>query len=184
VNEDWLMEIRRQTDEAMQRAKGVIEEAYREFRAVFGRGGDPFLEEYLTEDAEMVLVGMGTLAMPVKVAIRRLREEGQRVGFVRLKWLRPFPTEELRRSLGRFRAVGVIDRDYSYGSPSNGGVLFNEVRSALYPLERRPLVLDFISGLGGREVRVPDVHEMVGILGRVAETGRVEQETHWIGVRG
>ena len=185
MNEDWLMEIRKQTDEAMRRSKGVIEEVYEEFKDTFGRGSpSPFYEEYMTEDAEIVFVGMGTLAMPVRVAIRRMREQGTKVGFVRIKWLRPFATEEIRVLLSRFKAVGVIDRDYSYGSPSYGGILFNEIRSTLYPVEKRPLVLGFIAGLGGREVRGQDVILMTQIIRDALETGKVEQEIHWIGVRG
>ena len=184
VNEDWLMELRKQTDEAMRRSKGVIEEVHEEFKSIFGRGNpSPFYEEYMTDDADVVFVGMGTLAMPVRVAVRRMREQGVKVGFVRIKWFRPFATEEIRQCLSRFKAIGVIDRDYSLGAPSNGGTVFQEVRSALYPLEKRPLVLSFIAGLGGREVRVNDVTLMMQILRDGLETGKVEAENHWIGVR-
>ena len=185
VNEDWLMEIRKQTDEAMRRSKGVIEEVYEEFKDTFGRGDpSPFYEEYMTDGAEMVFVGMGTLAMPVRVAVRKMREQGIKIGFVRIKWFRPFATEEIREVLSRFKAVGVIDRDYSFGSPSNGGILFQEIRSALYPLKERPLVQGFIAGLGGREIRVSDVNRMTAIIDEALEKGQVEQENHWIGVRG
>ena len=184
VNEDWLMEIRRQTDEAMRRTPGVIKEAYAEFKQLFGRGDDsPFIEEYMTEDADIVLVGMGTLAMPVRVAVRRMREQGVKVGFLRVKFFRPFATEEVREALSRCKAVGVIDRDYSYGSPSCGGVLFNEIRSALYTLDNRPLVQSFIAGLGGREVLVRDVVEMTDLVQASIDAGVVQQENAWIGVR-
>ena len=184
VNEDWLMEIRKQTDEAMRRSVGVIKKVHEEFRTSFGRGDpNPFVEEYMMEDAEIVLVGMGTLSLPVRVALRRMREAGKKVGFLRVKFFRPFPTEEIRQALGERKAVGVIDRDYSYGSPSFGGVLFNELRSVLYPLERRPHVLNFIAGLGGREVLVRDVDHIVDIVQQAVDTGIVDQETTWIGVR-
>ena len=184
VNEDWLMEMRRQSDEAMKRSVGVIQQAYQEFKDEFGRGDpSPFIEEYMADDADIILVGMGTLALPVKVAIRRLREQGTKVGFVRVKFFRPFATEELRQALGHSKAVCVIDRDYSYGSPSFGGVLFNELRSALYSLEQRPLMLNFIAGLGGREIRVRDVNHIVEIGQQAVATGNIEQETTWIGVR-
>jgi pyruvate ferredoxin oxidoreductase alpha subunit len=184
VNEDWLMEIRKQTDEAMRRSVGVIQEAYDEFKSVFGRGHpSPFIEEYMTEDADIVLVGMGTLAMPTRVAVRRMREQGKKVGFLRIKFFRPFATEEVRQALSKCKAVGVIDRDYSYGSPSFGGVLFNELRSVLYPLENHPLMLSFIAGLGGREIMVRDVDAMVDMVQKAIDTGKVEQENTWIGVR-
>ena len=184
VNEDWLMEIRKQTDEAMRRSKGVIEEVHQEFRETFGRGTpSPWYEEYMTEDADLVLVGMGTLAMPVRVAVRKLREQGVKVGFVRLRWFRPFASQEIAEVLSRFKAVGVIDRDYSLGAPYNGGVLYQEIRSALYSLEKRPVVLSFIAGLGGREVRGQNVMEMTDIMSRALANGNADQENHWIGVR-
>jgi pyruvate ferredoxin oxidoreductase alpha subunit len=184
VNEDWLMEMRRQSDEAMHRAVGAIRKAYEEFKEIFGRGDpSPFVEEYMTEDAEIIIVGMGTLALPVRVAVRRYHEQGRKVGFLRVKFFRPFPTEELQEILTKCKAVCVIDRDYSYGAPSYGGVLFTELRSALYPMEKRPQMLNFIAGLGGREVHVTDVNDMVDITQKAIDTGKIEQETTWIGVR-
>src|SRR4029450_8233823 len=101
------------------------------------------------EDAEYVLFGMGSLGLPAKVMVRRLREQGEKVGFIRLKWFRPFPDEELVEVLGRFKAVGVVDRDYAYGSPQQGGVLFTDLRAALYGAEGRPPLDQFRGGLGG-----------------------------------
>ncbi len=183
VNEDWLMEIRRQTAAAMERAYTVIREAYAEFEQIFGRRyGNPFFEEYQTEDAEIVLVGMGTLSTPVKVAIREMRKEGKKVGFVRVRWFRPFAAEELAKTLGRFSAVGIIDRDFSLGSPYLSGVLATEVRAAMYPAAKRPPMLDFICGLGGREVTLPDVKKMSDIVYQAAE-GKPQPLTQWIGLR-
>jgi pyruvate ferredoxin oxidoreductase alpha subunit len=184
VNEDWLMEIRRQTDEAMRQAHGIIEEAWRDFRAIFGRGdGSPFFEEYYTDDADIVLVGMGTLSMPVRVVVRKLRAEGQKVGFVRVRWFRPFDYEGLGALLSRFAAIGVVDRDFSMGSPFHSGVLANEIRATLYAQDRRPPVASFISGLGGREVTIPNVREMFELTRRAAESGVAPRDTLWIGVR-
>jgi len=185
VDQDWLMEIRRQNDAAMRSALDVITEAHADFKRIFGRGGDsPFLDEYMTDDAEVVFFGQGTLALPMKVAIRRLRKQGHKVGLVRLKWFRPFPTAEIVKSLSRFKAVGVIDRDYSFGSPYYGGVLYNEVRSALYSHPKRPTVVGFIAGLGGREIEQPMANE---IFEKTVAAGRgdltVGDQCHWIGVR-
>ena len=183
VNEDWLMEIRRQTAGAMERAYTVIQEAYAEFERIFGRHyGNPFFEEYETEDADIVLVGMGTLSTPVKVAIRQMRKEGMKVGFVRVRWFRPFAAEELAKTLGRFSAVGIIDRDFSLGSPYLSGVLATEIRAAMYPSAKRPPMLDFICGLGGREVTVPDVRKMTEIVYQAAQ-GKSQPSAQWIGLR-
>jgi pyruvate ferredoxin oxidoreductase alpha subunit len=183
ANEDWLMEIRRQTAAAMERSPQVIREAYKDFERVFGRSyGNPFFEEYMTDDADVVLVGMGTLSTPVKVTIRQMRQEGKKVGFVRVRWFRPFAAEELAKSLGRFKAVGVIDRDFSLGSPYHSGVLTTEVRTALYPSANRPPVVGFICGLGGREVTVPDVRKMTEKIYEAAG-GKSQPGTQWIGLR-
>ncbi len=184
VNEDWLMELRKHNDEAMKRSRDVvIPEAYRDFERIFNRSyGNPFFEEYQTADADVVLVGMGTLSMPVKVAIRQMRKEGKKVGFVRLRWFRPFPAEQLAKTLSRFGAIGVIDRDFSFGAPYVSGVLATEIRAALYPVDKRPPLLDFISGLGGREVTVPDVRRMSDML-FAARAGTPQPLTTWVGVR-
>jgi pyruvate ferredoxin oxidoreductase alpha subunit len=186
VDQDWLMEIRMQNDQAMRQAQTVIREAHADFKKLFGRGGEnPFLDEYMTDDAEIVFFGQGTLALPMKVAIRRLRKEGHKVGLVRLRWFRPFATEDIVRSLSRFKAVGVIDRDYSFGSPFYGGVLYNEVRSALYSQPKRPIVVGFIAGLGGREIEQPMAQEIFEKTTAAAASGDLAtgDMTHWIGVR-
>jgi pyruvate ferredoxin oxidoreductase alpha subunit len=184
VNEDWLMEIRRQNDMAMRRTRQVIGEAYEEFNAQFGRGGEPFIERYYMDDAEVALVGMGTLAMPVKVAVRKMREQGRKVGFVRVRWFRPFPTPELQDALAGVQAVGVIDRDYGFGSAFHSGVLANELRSALYPLPQRPKLISLVAGLGGREVSTDNVIDIADMVFDAASGKAIDaQETYWIGVR-
>jgi pyruvate ferredoxin oxidoreductase alpha subunit len=185
VDQDWLMEIRRQNDNAMRQALTVIKEAHSDFKKIFGRGGDsPFLDEYMTEDAEVVVVGQGTLSLPMKVAIRRLRAQGHKVGLVRLKWFRPFPVEDLVKSLTRFKAVGVVDRDYSFGSPYYGGVLYNEIRSALYSQPKRPVVVGFIAGLGGREIEQPMATDIFEKTEAAAKGDLTKGDVcHWIGVR-
>ncbi len=184
VDQDWLMEIRKQNDAAMKRARGVIERAHEEFQEIFGRGGaNPFVEEYMTDDAEVVFFGQGTLAMPARVAVRRLREQGKKVGFVRLKWFRPFPTEELRAILPRFKAVAIIDRDYSFGSPHHGGVLYTEIKAALYGSPVQPPIVGYIAGLGGREVTTDDLDLIYDTTDKVARTGEHDDEVRWIGVR-
>jgi pyruvate ferredoxin oxidoreductase alpha subunit len=112
-----------------------------------------------------------------------MRAEGKKVGFVRLRWFRPFAAEELAKCLGRFSAIGVIDRDYSFGSPYLGGVVVGEVRQALYPSPgKKPPVLGFIAGLGGREVTVPDVEKITASVYQAAQ-GKPQPLTQWIGVR-
>jgi pyruvate ferredoxin oxidoreductase alpha subunit len=183
-NEDWVMEIRRSNYAVTERSIDVISECYADFEKVFGRKiGDPFFEEYMTEDADVVLVGMGTLSTPARVAIRKMRAEGKKVGFVRLRWFRPFPAEALAKCLCRFKAIGVVDRDYSLGSPYLSGVVATEIRTALYPgAGPKPPVLGFICGLGGREVLVPDIEKMTDYVSQAA-AGKSVPLTQWIGLR-
>ena len=185
ANEDWVMEIRRQNYAVTERACDVIREVYSEFEHTFGRKyGNPFFEEYMTKDADVILLGMGTLSTPVRVAIRKMREEGKKVGFVRLRWFRPFAGPEIAKCLERFKAIGVIDRDFSFGSPNLSGVVATEVRSAMYTgSATRPPVLGFIGGLGGREITVPDVEKVADSVFDAAK-GIAQPLTQWIGLRG
>jgi pyruvate ferredoxin oxidoreductase alpha subunit len=182
VDQDWLTEIRKQNDAAMRRAPEVIRQAYKEFYELTGRQKEPFMETYMTDDADYVLVGQGTIAMPGRVIVRRLREQGHKVGFARLKWFRPFPAQEVVERLSGFKAVGIIDRDYSFGSPHNGGVLFTEFRAAFYDSPQRPAMINIIGGLGGREFTPPDGQEMFTLMQRAA-AGDLDTNVHWIGVR-
>jgi pyruvate ferredoxin oxidoreductase alpha subunit len=184
ANEDWVIEIRKQNDEAMKRAVGVIDEVYADFRKVFGRGPEnPWFEEYMTDDAEIILVGMGTISLPMKVGIRNMRAQGKKVGLVRLRWFRPFPTERLVTVLSRAKAIGVVDRDYSFGSPFHAGVVATEIRAALYNADKRPPLLAFICGLGGREVTLEDVSKATDLCYAAANSGKADAKTIWLGVR-
>src|SRR5205809_7994494 len=115
----------------------------------------------MMEDTELTIVGMGTVAITAKAAIKRMRKQGVKVGLVRQKWYRPYPTERVRKALSGVRAVAVVDRDFSYGSPFYGGVLYNEIRSALYSLSSRPIITNFIARLGGREIYKAEIMKML-----------------------
>ena len=184
VNEDWVMELRRQNWEAARRARHVIKEAYQEFNAIFGQRYDnPYFSEFMTEDAEAVLIGIGAVAMPTRTACRRLRAKGYKVGYVNLRWFRPFPTEELRACLGRFKGVGVIDRDFAHGSPDNGGILMHEVRSCLYPLRERPNVINYMGGLGGRDISIEECIKMYEETLAAGRGDMPEEIVSWTGLR-
>jgi pyruvate ferredoxin oxidoreductase alpha subunit len=186
VNEDWVMELRRQNWEAARRARTIIPEVYKSFNEIFGptrQYGNPFFDEFMCEDAEVVLLGLGAVAMPARTAVRRMREQGKKVGYVNLRWFRPFPTELLRATLSRVKGVGVIDRDFAHGSPDDGGIVVHDVRSCLYPLDRRPVVTNFIGGLGGRDMSIADCVRMLEITFDAAAGKRQDELVTWIGLR-
>jgi pyruvate ferredoxin oxidoreductase alpha subunit len=184
VNEDWVMELRRQNWEAAKRARTIIPDVYKSFNDLFGpRYANPFFDEFMCDDAEVVLVGLGAVAMPARTAVRRMREQGKKVGYVNLRWFRPFPTEQLRATLGRMKGVGVIDRNFAHGSPDNGGIVVQDIRSALYPLTKRPVVADFIGGLGGRDMSIADCIRMLEVTFDAAAGKQSDELVTWIGLR-
>src|SRR2546426_4821680 len=123
------------------------------------------------------------ISLPIKVAIREMRAKGKKVGLIRLRWFRPFPFERLVKALSGAKAIGVIDRDYSFGSPFHSGVVANEIRASLYNADKRPPLLSFICGLGGREVTLEDVNKAVDMCDAAAKSGKSDAKTHWLGVR-
>jgi pyruvate ferredoxin oxidoreductase alpha subunit len=176
-------EFRRQMVEAMGAAREVISKASVDFGKIFGRKYPPFIEEYMVQEADAVLIILGNMSMGAREAARQLRAKGERVGVVRIRAYRPFPDIELQEALAGAKAVGVVDCNYSYGSPLGGGIVFHDVRSALYGSSRAPPVVDFFAGLGGREVTVEDFIGMFRVLLTTARTGKAEKNVYWIGLR-
>jgi pyruvate/2-oxoacid:ferredoxin oxidoreductase alpha subunit len=172
---DVYMEFRYKLQQAMELAKLVIAEVGEEFGQRFGRRYD-LLEHYRTEEAEIILLAAGTACSTARLVVDERRRAGEAVGLVKLRAFRPFPSEEIRDTLKRARRVLVIDRNISFG---HGGILAQEVRSALYPLERRPDLYGFVAGLGGRDI-TQDV--ISGLVDQVREVPP-EGEIHWVGVR-
>jgi pyruvate/2-oxoacid:ferredoxin oxidoreductase alpha subunit len=172
---DVYMEFRYKLQQAMELAKLVIPEVGEEFGRVFGRRS-ALLEAYRAEGAETILVAAGTVCSTARVVVDERRAAGEAVGLLKLRAFRPFPVEEIRDALKGARRVLVIDRNISFG---HGGILAQEVRSALYPLERHPELFGAVAGLGGRDI-TRDV--IAGAIDQVRE-GRSEGEIQWVGVR-
>lgn len=149
---------RKELQAAHDAVPGVYEEVRREFRDAFGRELAPALVPYRIEDAEHVLVSMGTTASTVRAVVDEARAEGIRVGAVRIRMFRPFPEEALRGLLARATRVGVIDRDLC---PGQGGIVWSEVRPAAAP---GAIVQGYMAGLGGGDVRPVHVRGMLDDL--------------------
>ena len=167
---------------AMEDAIPVIRQKTDEFAAAFGRQYPHFVEEYLLDDAEIALVISGGHSVTCRAAIRRLREQGIKIGMARLLWIRPFPSDDLRAALRGVKAVGVVETNLGLGGASYGGILSLDVTTALYQADyERPLVTSFMAGLGGETVPVAEFDWMAGKLGEALSRGRVEKATHWVG---
>ncbi len=165
---DYYFEMKRNQIEGMERAREVVKRVGKEFEKKFGRKYD-FFETYKTEDAEFVIIVMGSAAGTAKATVDKLREEGKKVGIIKLRVLRPFPYMELTEALKNVKAIGVMDRSTSPGSL--GAPLFTELRSALYSFDKRPMILNFIYGLGGRDVTMENIAEAFSKIEKSVEKG-------------
>ena len=153
---DYYMEFRYANDQAIQRSKEKIREAGKEFLAMFGRDYSAFVEGYRLEDAETVLVALGSLCGTVKEAIDEMRAAGKKVGLLKIRVYRPFPGVEVAAALKGAKRIAVLDKNISLGSK---GAVALEVKDALYG-SGIP-VLDYIVGLGGRDIRKRDIARIV-----------------------
>jgi len=160
----------------------VVKEAIDDFNRIFKRSYAPFVEEFMTDGAEIVFFIMGGHAATARHAVRHLREQGVKAGMVKLRFVRPFPTREVGEVLSRFKAVGVVETSTSYGGSMRGGNLLPEVRAALYALPRRPLTTSFMAGLGGDVVSLKDFYWMAGILAGAVQAGKVGKTVYWTGL--
>ena len=136
-----------------QASMPVILEVAEKFEKMTGRSYG-FFEEYRMDDAEVAVVVIGSSAGTGKEAVDRLRSEGKKVGLIKLRVFRPFPREQLAEAMCKVKAVAIMDK--AEGFSNSGGPLFNEARSALYDLPDKPLRINYIYGLGGRDITVED----------------------------
>jgi pyruvate ferredoxin oxidoreductase alpha subunit/oxalate oxidoreductase subunit alpha len=174
-----IMDLQRA--QAMLDAPAVIKEAIGDFNRIFGRKYSPFLEEYMTDDAEMAFFIQGAHAMTARHAIKHLRSKGVKIGLVKLRFVRPWPTQEVAEALSKFKAVGVVETSTSYGGAMRGGNLLHEVRASLYDLPKRPLTTSFMAGLGGEMVPLKEFYYMADILSEMIKDGKAKKTVYWVG---
>lgn len=177
---DYYFEMKRNQIEGIEKSREVIKKVGKEFGEKFGRRYD-FFESYKVEDAELVMVVMGSAAGTAKAVVDILREEGKKVGMIKLRVLRPFPYNELLETLKGVKVVGVMDRSTSPGG--FGAPLFTEIRSALYQLAKRPKVLNFIYGLGGRDVTMENISEAFSKLEESIKKGWKGELINYLNLR-
>ncbi|SET17609.1 pyruvate ferredoxin oxidoreductase alpha subunit [Natronincola peptidivorans] len=176
----YYIEHKRQQAEGMNKAKEVILKVAEEFEKVTGRKYGLF-EAYQLEDAEAAIVIINSTAGTAKAAIDKMRKEGKKVGLLKIRVFRPFPHEEICDALSHLKAIAVMDR--SEGFSSIGGPLFAEVRSALYEAENRPMLINYIYGLGGRDVTTTHIEEVYNQLFSMINKNQTGQVYRYLGVR-
>lgn len=177
---DYYFEHKRGQIEGIENSPPVIEEVGKEFGKKFGRMYG-FFEEYRMEDAELCLVVMSSAAGTCKDAIDEMRPQGKKIGLLKPRVFRPFPHQKIAERLKNLEAVAVLDRSSSPGA--FGAPLFTEIRSALYDYEKRPKIVNYVYGLGGRDIMVQHFKDVASNLEKIAETGKVEEICGYINLR-
>ncbi|MEM2576229.1 MAG: pyruvate ferredoxin oxidoreductase [Sulfolobales archaeon] len=179
---DYYYEFRKMLIEAMEKSKSVIKEVNNMYSKISNRDyGNGLVEPYSVDDADAVLVVMGSSSGTIKHVVRDLRKKGMRVGVLRLRTFRPFPNEELVKFLSDVKVVGVMDRATSPGA--YGAPLFSEVRNALFDLNSKPSVINYIYGIGGRDLEPSAIRQIFDDLLEVAKGGVPSNCIKYVGVR-
>jgi len=179
---DYYFEFKRQQEEAMRNALKVIQEVNDEYEQISGRRyGNGLLDTYRLEDAEIATVCLGSTAGTVKTVVDELREEGIKAGLLRIGVFRPLQSEAIIGALGNLKVVVVMDKCMSFGG--NGGPVFHEVRHALYDSPKRPYVVNYIYGLGGRDTSPSQIRQIYKNLQEIAQAKRVTNLINYVGLR-
>ena len=176
----YYIEHKRQQAEAMIAAKDVVKSVASEFEKISGRKYDLF-ESYKLEDAETAIVIINSTAGTAKDAIDQLRSQGKKVGLLKIRLFRPFPYDEIASALKHVKSIAVMDKAESFSSA--GGPLFTEVRSALYDCNERPTIINYIYGLGGRDVQTIDIEHVFKALSETSDSNKPSNFYRYLGVR-
>ncbi len=170
-------EAQKSKDVALVNSIKVVKEVWKEWEKQFGRKYET-IQSYRTEDADVALVTMGSMGETAEIAVDELRKQGVKAGLLKIKLWRPFPFDDLKKAVQGIRVLAVTDRAISFGGP--GGPVCSEIRSALYDEPKRPEIVNFIIGLGGRDVQVENFMDIV----RRAAKGKLSEPYEIYGVRG
>lgn len=176
----YLFEHKAQQAEAMKNAKEVILNVAKDFEKMTGRKYS-FFEEYKTEDADFVIICMNSTAGTAKYEADKLREQGIKVGVLKLRVFRPFPAEEIAKAISHVKAVAVLDK--ADGLNAVGGPLFTDVTSGLYTNGVQIPTLSYIYGIGGRDIKAEEIGTVYKDLSEVAKFGKVENPYRYLGLR-
>ena len=180
--QNYYFEFKRQQEEGIKVAYKKIQETNANYAKISGRSyGNGLIDAYKLHDAEIAVVVIGSTAGTLKEIVDQLREEGIKAGVLRIRSFRPFPAEDIREALKNTKSVAVMDKSISPGSL--GAAVYNEVRNALYDLKQRPVIVNYIYGLGGRDYSPRELRRIFEGLMRIARTGKMEKQINYLGLR-
>ena len=172
-----MMEFKYAINQAMTEGKPKIKRILDDLSTITGRENGGLIEAYRTHDADVILVAMGSVAGTIKDAVDELRNAGKKVGLVKIRCYRPFPHEDILQAIKSAKVVAVMDANFSMGSEGAVGL---DLKAKLFGMPDVPLVLDFIAGLGGREINSRTVAKLVERAEQLYRSGQVLPESEWV----
>lgn len=175
---EFYQEFKYAQTKAMDEASEVIDEVFAEFKKKFGREYQKIMP-YKCQDADVIILTMGSMSGTARAAVDKMRNEGKKVGCCKLTVYRPFPRKELVDLTKNAKVIAVLDRDIS---PGFGGALYGEVAAQFVNQYKRPLITNYIVGLGGRDVLIENFEEVYNKSMDIIEKGKVEKPVEWIGL--
>ena len=178
--QNYFFEHRKQLADAMVNSKKIIEEVSREFAKISGRHYDLF-EKYKMDDSKLALVVLNSTAGTAKDVVDKLRDEGIKIGLIKPRAFRPLPYKELASCLKDMKAIAIMDKADSVNGFS--GPLYSEITSALYSQGINVPAVNYIYGLGGRDVKSDDIEEVCRNIVKIAKDGKKDKTTYYLGVR-
>ena len=176
---DFNMEFKIKQELDMHNSVKVLEEIDADFAKAFGRSYHGMIEEYKCDDAEVILITTGSVTGTARVVVDNLRAEGEKVGLLKLRYLRPFPAKQIANAVKNAKAVGVVDKNISFGYE---GTIFTNVNSALTTLNKLPKTYNFIGGLGGRDITKENITGIYNSLSLAAK-GKEQDRVQYVNVR-
>ena len=177
----YYFEFKRQQEEAMFNALKVIQDVGKEFGETFGRSYGLF-ETFGMEDAEHAIIVTGSAAGTFRTVMEEYRAKGVRIGLIKLRSFRPFPAAQLAELLAGVKTVAVLDRSNTFAGKT-GGPIYVELRSALYDQVKKPQIMNYVYGLGGRDLSVDLAAKAMNELGEAAKSGVIRQAVDYLGLR-
>ena len=180
VSPEYYMEFRYMIQEAMENAKQLIPKIDKEYGKKFGREYGGMIEKYKCDDADLVMLTMGTMGSEARLTVDKLRNEGYKVGSARVRVYRPYPVEEILKLAKNVQMISTIDRHISFGME---GFLSSETKTALFNQKDRPMIASFIAGLGGRDVTADSIERMAQKSLKSMREGKLEKTTEWFDLK-
>ena len=174
---DGYMEMRYKLQKALDESRDVIVSTNRAFAEAFGRDHGGMVWHYKTDDADVIMTGMGSVATEATTAADMLRAEGIKAGVVGIRVFRPFPKEEVREAFGKTKAIVIFEKGISYGYE---GALCSEIKAAFYGTDIRLPIHNYIVGLGGRDVKARELADAVRSSREAIASGETIPAPKWL----